>query len=363
MKSYALFKVGSIWHYRFRVDGQRIQRSTGETLRIIADRVAYDAFEAAKLRARGEEPCPTVRGLVALWLAAQPITTSRAYLKTVETFGRLHLYELAELRLGQVGTSQVEEARALHLQDHAPASGNHWLNILKMLFNWAISRRMIQLREWKVKQLRFQRRPRTILSPSDQVAWLKAVDKVATKPMAIIIRLALGTGLREMECATARWEWFDWTDQIYRVGKAKDMEPRAIPMHPVFRRVMRTRWLYQGKPHQGLALKTKKGEPHFAGYLKKPVANTARRMKIVGLHPHWLRASAATAWWESGASIAKIMLWLGHEDAATTMLYIVKRDLDGRQIQVRAAQAGGWPVPVESPEKKPESPKRRKKAA
>ena len=348
MKSYALFKVGSIWHYRFRVDGQRIQRSTGETLRIIADRVAYDAFEAAKLRARGEEPCPTVRGLVALWLAAQPITTSRAYLKTVETFGRLHLYELAELRLGQVGTSQVEEARALHLQDHAPASGNHWLNILKMLFNWAISRRMIQLREWKVKQLRFQRRPRTILSPSDQVAWLKAVDKVATKPMAIIIRLALETGLREMECATARWEWFDWDAGLYRPGhtKGKEAKPRPLPDWLV-------RYLKPMAKRQGWVAPTSEGEPFSAGRMRRVMlkANTLAGLK--GLTPHRLRGSYITQLLAVGVAAPDVQVAVGHADVRTTFSYFetnLDRVKDGQdEIAARAGMPGrksGAPHPT-----------------
>lgn len=65
MRGPSLFRVGQVWHYRYQLDGQRVQRSTRETLRLRAELVAEDAWEAAKLRARGQEPEPTLRELVA----------------------------------------------------------------------------------------------------------------------------------------------------------------------------------------------------------------------------------------------------------------------------------------------------------
>ena len=48
------FKEGRIYHYRFRLDGRRRQRSTGETSPAKAQKVAAAAYEAALLGSRGE---------------------------------------------------------------------------------------------------------------------------------------------------------------------------------------------------------------------------------------------------------------------------------------------------------------------
>ncbi|MBS1941782.1 MAG: site-specific integrase [Bacteroidetes bacterium] len=60
--------------------------------------------------------------------------------------------------------------------------------------------------------------------------------------------------------------------------------------------------------------------------------------------PHRLRATFATGVWESGASIAQITSWMGHEDPQTTMGYIMKRTQGGEAVQKRFAQTLGWVV-------------------
>ena len=317
MKTYSLFRVGLIWHYRFKLPGQpRRQRSTGETVQWKADQVASQAFEEAKLRSRGEKPCPTMRGLVLAWLEARPNNPSAAYLRSIETFGRLHLYALADMMLSEVRDCHVQAARKEHLETHAPVSANHWLNNLKMLFNWAISERMIKTREWRVKLLRYQRKPKVILSPSDQVRWLKAVDQVATKRMRIVIRMALGTGLREMECAGARWEWFDWDAEIYRPGhtKGKESKPRAVPGWLVdYLRPMAKR--------SGLVAPAPRGEPFSPGRMRRVMAKANAILGIKGLTPHRLRGSYITQMLALGVPLNDVQESVGHADRKTTLGY------------------------------------------
>jgi len=328
-KTYSLFRVGQIWHYRFKLPGQpRVQKSTGETIRWKADLVASDAYEAAKLRARGEQPCPTVQGLVLAWLAAKPNNPTPAYLRSIETFGRLHLYGLADMLLSEVRDAHVQAARNAHLESHAPASANHWLNNLKMLFNWAITERMIKVREWRVKLLRFQRKPKVILSPSDTMLWLAAVDHVATKRMRTVIRIALGTGLREMECAGARWEWFDWDAQIYRPGntKGKEAKPRPIPDWLVA-------YLKPKAKRIGLVAPAPGGEPFSPGRMRRVMLKANARMGIKGLTPHRLRGSYITQMLALGVPLNDVQESVGHADRKTTLGY-AETDLS----RVRAGQ-------------------------
>jgi integrase len=315
--NYSLFLVGHVWHYRYKLPGMpRVQKTTGETVRRKADQVASDAYEAAKLRARGEQPCPTVSGLVSQWLESRPNNPSAAYVRSIETFGRCHLYDLAGMLLSEVRSSHVQEARKQHLLDHAPASANHWLSNLKMLFNWAVESRMIKLREWKVKLLRFQRKPKIILSPSDTMQWLEAVDHVASKHMATIIRIALGTGLREMECAGARWEWFDWDAAIYRPGitKGKEAKPRPLPPWLVA-------YLKPKAKRQGWVAPAPKGEPFSPGHMRRVMMKANARVGIKGLTPHRLRGSYITQLLAAGVPPRDVQEAVGHADVRTTFGY------------------------------------------
>src|ERR1700737_2350247 len=63
--TYHLFRVGKIWHYRFQLDGVRVQQSTRETDRPLAEKVAARAFREAKLWERDGKVIPTLRELVA----------------------------------------------------------------------------------------------------------------------------------------------------------------------------------------------------------------------------------------------------------------------------------------------------------
>lgn len=317
MKAYSLFKVGTTWHYRFQVDGKREQKSTRETVQAKADTVAARAHAAAVLRSRGEEPCPTLRELVVLWLAAHAMTAGQAHLKSLETFGRRHLYDLGDVLLSDLTTARVEEARSRHLLDHARASANHWLACLTLLVHWAVRRHMIREISWSVKRLSVQKKPRRTLPMSSAMKWLEQIDKITTPSMARAIRLAFFVGLRENEAVGARWEWVDWEHHIYTPGKTKGKEakPRAIPG-----------WLIEALlPHrkpQGLICPGPKGKAYSLGMMAKVMRKANTLTKQVGITPHRLRGTYLTTLSELGVPIQDIQAMAGHADVRTTMAYL-----------------------------------------
>jgi len=353
-QEYSLFPVGpkAVLHYRFTVPGlPRRQRSTRETKITRARQIAQEALEAAKLRARGLEPCPTVAGLVAQWLAAHETTVSPNHWKAVETFGRLHLYDLAELQLTEVLTRHVEDARALHKAvPHSPASCNHWLACLRLVFNWAIERRMLRIREWSVKGLKFQKRSRVILSPSLWEPYLKAVDLVATTSMRRIIRIALGLGLREMECAGARWEWIDWEAKVYRPGKTKGKEAKPRPMPDWL-----VAYLRPLAKKSGWIAPAPKGEPFSPGRMRRVMALANAASGQQGLTPHRLRGSYCTQLLAMGIAPPDVQEVMGHVDIRTTLGYFEKDVERVRSAMNALAEKSGmrWRKAGEAPKRKP----------
>lgn len=335
--SYHLFRVEKVWHYRFQMNGERVQRSTRETVRKRAEEVAAKAYDEAKLWARGTDPIPTLADLVKDWLKVHDKTASDAHLKSVETFGRLHAYQLGDMLISTLTTAEVELARNRHLETHAPATANHWLSVLKLVVNWAVGRKVIPSLPWKVKMLKVQKKPRVMLPVPSAKAWFEAVDRAtATSPnVATCIRLMFGLGLRELEAAGARWEWIDWERQTYTPGKTKGREAEPVPM-PM--------WLIlhlqpKAKQHGLIAPARQIGEgfakPYTPGYSRKAMRAANDECGMRGLTPHRLRGTFATMLSEAGVPIQTIQAVMRHKDPMTTMKYLEKN----LELAVRAQAA------------------------
>ena len=168
----ALFRRGSIYHYRFRMDGKTHQQSTHESIRGEAEAVAWRAFEAAKSRARGEEPDIKLQELGRLWLEINRGVKADSYVESVERFVRRDLGDLAGIRCGDLTTDRVEKARSAYIRDgHVQSSADTWLGKLKMLASWAVRRRAIVRLPFDVKKLGYQKVPRTILPVASRREW------------------------------------------------------------------------------------------------------------------------------------------------------------------------------------------------
>lgn len=317
--NYHLFRVGRVWHYRFQVDGARVQRSTRESVKYRAEEIASRAYEHAKLWARGQEPVPTLRELFVQWIAAHELVVSRAHIKSVSTVGRLHLYGLGDVSIGALTTVMIEGARLEHLESHSRASGNHWLKSIQLVCNWAVRRGVIPRIPWQVKTLKVQKRPRAILPVSATSSWLCALDEAAGchQGVKVAVRLMLGAGLRESETRTARWEWLDWERRTYTPGVTKGREADPIPLPP---------WLIEYlaplRRPEGLMVTSPSGKACPAGFARERIRTANTHCGTPGLTPHRLRGTFATQLSEQGVPVQTIKRVMRHKDVRTTMFYL-----------------------------------------
>jgi integrase/recombinase XerC len=351
--SYALFKVEGVWHYRFQIDSIRRQRSTRERAKGKADAVALRAYEEAVRVAQGGKPIPTLRELAIAWLAVHKQVASIAHLRSVDTFNRLHLYDLGELPVNLITTQLVEMARNTHLATHKPASANHWLRILKLLANWAVKREIIPALPWRLKMLKLQKRPRSILPVDVAKAWFVAID-AATRgepSAATAIRMMFGLGLREGEASGARWEWIDWQRATYTPGVTKGREAEPVPLPD---------WLAEHlAPHrkaEGLIAAKRNGRQHPPGFARTVMLQANAACATKGITPHRLRGTFATMLSEAGVPIQTIQKVMRHKSPMTTMAYLEK-DLDTAvNAQHDIAEKIGFSPRRESGERPPANP-------
>jgi len=336
--SATLFKKGRVWHYRFQVGKVRVQRSTRSGSKTAAGDIARREHDAAVVRANGGQPVPTLDQLAEAWIVVHRPVASSAHVGSVERFRRLHMYDLAQLPIGDIATQQVELARIEHLKTHKPASANHWLRILKLLTLWAVKRKILVASPWKVSMLKVQKRPRAILPLDVAAAWFAAVDETAARAPAIAtaVRMMFGLGLREGESLSARWEWMDWQRSTYTPGITKGREAEPIPIPTWLRE-----HLQPMRQAEGLIVAKPNGEPFAPGFARQVLKQANRACKIKGITPHRLRGTFATLLSEAGVPIQTIQKVMRHKNFATTVGYLEKNlDLAVRAADVIGEKAG-----------------------
>lgn len=319
--SATLFRVKKIWHYRFQVGGSRVQRSTRERVRAKAELIAGKAFADAVTRANGGQPVPTMAELFASWMIVQGPVSSSAHVRSVETVGRLHMYNLGDLRVSDVTTELIATARNLHLVNHKPATANHWLRVMKLIAHWAIRRGIIPRLPWSVTMLKVQKRPRATLPLDVARLWFEAVDEASHRrpTTGTAVRMMFGLGLREGEAASAQWEWIDWQRGTYTPGITKGREAEPVPMPA---------WLVEHlEPRRtsgGLIAPRPDGTQQPAGFARRAMQIANARCATQGITPHRLRGTFATLLSEAGVPIQTIQAVMRHKSALTTMAYLEK---------------------------------------
>lgn len=322
----SLFRPGNgrIWHFRFtRSDGVRIQRSTGTWSRLHAQAIADQEY-------RDDQKIPTVAELVAMWVEAHERVVSASHLRSIEAIGKRHLYGLADLRIDQVGTADVEEARNLYLTGHAQTSGNAWLARLRLLFSWAQKRELIFRVPWSVRRIRTQKKVRALLPLKKTHTWLNAVDAAAGKrwALAAAIRLMVGIGLRESEALSARWEWLDFEQGTYTPGRTKGREadPVSVPSWLLD-------FLKRRRRDMGPIACSPRGGEYSKGATRSLILAANEEAGTPGVTAHRLRGNFATRLSTEGVPIQEIQRAMRHKDPVTTFKYL-EVDMD----RVRAAQ-------------------------
>jgi integrase len=345
----SLFRVGQFWHYRFRLDGVRVQRSTGETVRALAYPIAASAFEAAKARARGEEPEPTLRGLLEQWAQARRLEVSPARVTSMETFGRLHFGSLLDLKLREITPKLAQTARNAYLEDHAKSSGNTWTNCLHGLFGWARNMRMIREIPWRLPKLKVQRKPKITLPVGRSDEWLEKVDQLSAHDpgLGLVVRICFTLGLRVSEAIEARWDWLDWERNTYTPGDTKGLEAWARPVPAELLDLLRKR-----SARSGFMVPSRPAHPITDARVRYLMLRANRACGTFGVTPHRLRGTYATLLSEAGVPIQDIQRALGHKDVRTTMGYLetsLERIAQGQNsIAARRKAAGrgtGEPTP------------------
>jgi len=369
------------YHYQVRIGGVKRSGDTGHALVADARDFLLDLRAEAARRRAGLAPAPkpsavTLDQAIDMWVAASRGRVSDRHLVDRPYVLRRHFKSVLHRPLAELTTAALDRVQAEYLagertghgwgaaKARKPASWNNVRKDILALANWCVERDLLPAVPFRSKPIKVQKTVKATLWPEAVPKFLAAVDRLARsedKKTAILLMVSLG--LRENEALGARWEGFDERIGVYCPPNTKNREVRAIALPPGLLDGLRRDRGWKGE--RGLIMPAANGAPHVSAYTEGIVAKAGEEIGIVGLSPHCLRATFATAHWEAGTPLGEIMAMLGHSDAATTMIYIRQRPRDASEAQAKVAitfglrLSYGGSTPRSSPPAVP--PKKRKK--
>ena len=314
---------GGIWHCRFQIAGKRVPRTTREPLRNTAkaERRALDLYQEALMRSRGEEPEPTLAEAFRLWVnhPDHVLNKSRSHLENMERCGRLHLGDLADMKLTQLDDGKIQDQRGEFRKTHSVAMANQWLTYIRIVCRWAISRKMIRAMPFHVAELKVVKRAKPMIPLGKSAEWLEEVDALTDHDpgLGMVLRLMLGLGLRFDEASRARWEWLDLEHELYTPGDTKGGEAWPRPVPPWVMEDLRR----MAKPF-GWMCPTLAGRLVTPGRVRRVFEAACEAVGLPRMTPHRIRATYATWLSTKGVPIQDIQAALAHKDIRTTAVYL-----------------------------------------
>ena len=200
-----------------------------------------------------------------------------------------------------------------------------------------------------------RRRERAIVSyltPEETDALLAAPDRTTwhgRRDHALLL-LAVQTGLRVSELTGLASQRHPPRHRPHVRCHGKGRKDRATPLTSQIVRVLRT-WLAELGPAPGSPAVPHPGRQPALPRRRRTARRQARRhrrgacpsVKEKNVTPHTLRHTAAMSLLRAGVDTSVIALWLGHEDAETTQVYLHADMTIKEQALARVQQPGTSP--------------------
>ena len=144
----------------------------------------------------------------------------------------------------------------------------------------------------------------------------------------VVLEVLYGCGLRISELAGLKWSDVDLEERWLTV-LGKGAKERRVPFGTYAQKSLRALSLKcsetqpsEASSESGFVLAGKNGKPLTVRTVHRIIVKLAERGGLDGVTPHVLRHSCATHLLERGASLKFIQEFLGHENMATTQIYL-----------------------------------------
>jgi integrase len=341
--------------------GERTQRSTKETRRKLAQKIADTFEEVARRhitahqaqrvisdiyrRVVGQElPASTARAYFDAWLARKKPETSPStyafYLGKTRSF-LAWLGTRAESEMARIGKADILRFRAIELERVTPATVNHEIKFLRMVFKSAKDDGVIA--ENPAESVKTTRRTAPSIRRAFTLPELRRLLSVADPEWRSLILFGLYTGQRLGDLAALTWQNLDVEREEVRLVTTKTGRQQIIPLAPPLQKHVEQleagddpRQPLHPKAFASLAKSKKVGTLSRQFYElmaqaglaapkvhRKSAAGAGRsgRRNVSEISFHALRHTATSLMKNAGISSAIVQDIIGHDSAAISANY------------------------------------------
>jgi len=201
----------------------------------------------------------------------------------------------------------------------APATINHHVNAVRIMFNWAVKFGHIRRHELqKVEALHKPKGRVRFLTPEEQERLLAA----SQPDFRQILVFLLDTGLRVSELADLTWDAVDLEHNVVTVygsktsRTARNYTPRKIPLTQRAAAVLAER-----EPRGERAFLNEDGEPYNRNSLRLRFDRVRKKAGVPDVSLHTLRHTFASRLSMSGENLQTVAALLGHTTTRTAEIY------------------------------------------
>ena len=325
-------KPERIYYIFYRKNGKQIEEKAGR-----AGKDAMTAAKASKIRVNrmkesGQSNADKRAALEAekaaeagkwtfdkLWEAYQENRTIKG-IKTDQNRYDNHIKTLfGHKEPAEVVPLDVDRLRLRMLKTHAPATVHKTLELLRRIANFGKKKNLTSGLSFTIEMPTVDNEKTEVLKPSQLKKLLEILDKHGTEQAALIMKLALFTGMRRGEILKLTWQDVDFRRGFVFLPDPKGGQSQKIPLNPAALNVLKQ------------VPKPKKKSPYVfpgkRGQQKTCIRRAVNALKKEAGLPddframHGLRHVYASTLVENGVDLYQVQKLLTHKSAKMTARY------------------------------------------
>lgn len=245
-------------------------------------------------------------------------STMRSYLRIVRDF-QAHCGK----RLDHLGPDDLRSYHAYLLEERKLAVRTVVQHVAAVRFLYTKTLKRRDMKEDLPYPRNYQRRLPVVLSPEEAMQLIDSARNLFHRAMLMTL---YSCGLRRAELCQLKVSDIDSKRMMIRIVQGKGNVDREVPLSPKLLETLRLYWRWM-RPKTYLFPGTEKGwradKPITSKMVWAAVQFAATRAKLQKhVTPHTLRHSYATHQLEAGIELKTLQVLLGHDDLATTSLYL-----------------------------------------
>ncbi|MBT3703261.1 MAG: tyrosine-type recombinase/integrase [Alphaproteobacteria bacterium] len=206
----------------------------------------------------------------------------------------------------------------------APIQANQTLAVIRKMYNWAISRDIVQASPcYMVKAPGKKKQRDRVLTPAEtEILWNNLAQAKMSDSIRFALKLQFATAQRKGEVIGAEWSEIDFDEQIWTIPpeKAKNGLAHRVPLSQIALELLKqinsvagdSRWLFPS-PH---------GDKPITGpAVDHAMRNNKEYLELENVTPHDLRRTAASYMTSMGINRLTVSKILNHAESGVTAVY------------------------------------------